>query len=71
MKVVPTVPFAVPALVITGAARLTVSVRVALPVPVPLVALIVTLEVPAAVGVPETRPVLVFTVIPAGRPVAP
>ena len=71
LKAVPTVPFAVPALVITGAATLTVSVSVAVPVPVPLVALIVTLEVPAAVGVPEIRPVLEFTVIPAGSPVAP
>jgi hypothetical protein len=48
---------------------------VALPVPPALVALIVTLyglpeSVPAA-GVPETKPVLVFTVKPAGNPIAP
>ena len=71
MTAAPTVPAAVVPLVITGGATLTASVSVALPVPVPLVALMVTLEVPAAVGVPEMRPVLVFTVSPAGRPVAP
>ena len=48
-----------------------VSVRVALPVPPLLVALSVTVEVPAAVGVPEINPVPLFTVNPAGNPVAP
>lgn len=48
-----------------------VKVSVALPVPPALVALIVTLYVPAVVGVPEISPVLVFTVKPAGNPVAP
>jgi hypothetical protein len=48
-----------------------VSVRVALPVPVLLVALSVTDDVPAAAGVPEINPVEVFTVNPAGNPVAP
>jgi hypothetical protein len=48
-----------------------VSVRVALPVPPLLVALRVTVEVPAAVGVPEINPVLMFGVNPAGNPVAP
>jgi hypothetical protein len=48
-----------------------VSVRVALPVPPLLVALRVTVEVPAAVGVPEINPVPLFTVNPAGNPVAP
>ena len=48
-----------------------VSVKVALPVPVLFVALSVTVDVPAAVGVPEMRPVLVFTLSPAGKPVAP
>jgi len=47
-----------------------VKVRVALPVPPALVALMVTLYVPAVVGVPEINPVLVFTVNPAGSPVA-
>jgi hypothetical protein len=48
-----------------------VSVRVALPVPALLVALRVTVDVPAAVGVPEINPVPLFTVSPAGNPVAP
>ena len=48
----------------------TVKVSVALPVPPELVALIMTLYVPAVVGVPEINPVLVFTVKPAGSPVA-
>ena len=47
-----------------------VKVKVALPVPPALVALMVTLYVPAVVGVPEINPVLVFTDRPAGRPVA-
>ena len=47
-----------------------VKVSVALPVPPELVALMVTLYVPAVVGVPEINPVLVFTLKPAGSPVA-
>ena len=54
----------------TGGGGLIVKVNVALPVPPALVALIVTLYVPAVVGVPEINPVLVFTVKPAGSPVA-
>ena len=54
----------------TGFAGLMVKVNVALPVPPELVALMVTLYVPAVVGVPEIRPVVVFTVKPAGNPVA-
>ena len=50
---------------------LIVKVSVALPVPPGLVALIVTEYVPAVVGVPEINPVVVFTVNPAGSPVAP
>ena len=51
-----------------------VKVKVALPVPPELVALMVTLyglaaSVPTA-GVPEINPVLVFTVKPDGNPVA-
>jgi hypothetical protein len=57
-------------LVITGFAGLMVRVSVALPVPPALVALIVTLYVPAVVGVPEINPVLVLTLTPAGNPVA-
>jgi hypothetical protein len=58
----------------TGFAGLIVTISVALPVPPALVALIVTLyglpvSVPAA-GVPETTPVLVFTLRPAGSPAA-
>jgi hypothetical protein len=70
-KALPTVPLAVVALVITGAAMAIVSVRVALPVPPLLLALSVTVEVPAAVGVPEIKPLLVLTDRPAGNPVAP
>jgi hypothetical protein len=54
----------------TGTAE-TVSVSVAVPVPALFVALSVIVETPAAVGVPEIRPVVVFTVRPAGSPVAP
>ena len=46
-------------------------VRVAVPVPVGLVAERVTLNVPAAtLGVPEMRPLLVLMERPPGRPVA-
>ena len=38
--------------------------------PAPLVALIVTLVVPAAVGVPENTPVLALTLRPAGNGLA-
>jgi hypothetical protein len=45
--------------------------RVAVPVPVELVAERVTLKVPAAtLGVPEITPVLVLMERPPGRPVA-
>jgi hypothetical protein len=73
-KTVPTVPLAVPPLLITGAASATVTVKVrdALPVPPLLVALKVTLDVPTApVGVPEIKPEAVFTVRPVGNPDAP
>ena len=55
----------------TGTGTAMVSVSVALPVPALLVALSVIVEVPAAVGVPEIKPEAVFTVRPAGSPVAP
>ena len=67
----PTVPVAVLALVITGGAGLMVMVSVALPVPPALVALIVTVEVPAVVGVPEINPLELLTESPAGRFEAP
>ena len=63
-------PVAVPALEMTGAGGLIVRVSVLVPVPPPLVALKLTLEVPAVVGVPEIKPVVVLTVRPAGSPVA-
>jgi hypothetical protein len=56
--------------VVVGTGLLIVRVSVALPVPPALVALMVTVYVPAVVGVPEINPVLVFTVKPAGNPVA-
>jgi hypothetical protein len=48
-----------------------VNVRLALPVPPLLVALSVTVDVPAAVGVPEINPDVLLTNKPAGSPVAP
>jgi len=50
---------------------LMVNVRLALPVPPLLVALSVTVDVPAAVGVPEINPDVPLTDNPAGNPVAP
>ena len=54
----------------TGVAGLIVKVSVWLPVPPALVALIVTVYVPAVVGVPEITPMLVLIDRPAGRLVA-
>ena len=73
MKALLTVPVAVTELLMTGAApaAFTVRAKVALPVPPALVAEIVTLLVPAALGVPVIAPVPVLTLKPAGRPVAP
>ena len=48
----------------------TVTTNVADPVPLALMALMVTLLVPVALGVPVIAPVLVFTDNPEGRPVA-
>jgi len=68
-----------PAAVQVGLSELIVGVvpivitKVALPAlqePAPLLALIVTLNVPVAVGVPEITPVLVLTISPAGRGLA-
>jgi hypothetical protein len=53
----------------TGAAA-TVIVRALVADPPALVALKVTVEVAAAVGVPEILPLVAFTVSPAGSPVA-
>jgi hypothetical protein len=52
-------------------AGLMVIVNVAVPAPAVFDALRVTVEVPAAVGVPEISPVVVFTVRPVANPVAP
>jgi hypothetical protein len=64
----------VAALEITGAvttgAAATVIVRILVAEPAALVALRVTAEVAAAVGVPEITPLVAFTVRPAGSPVA-
>jgi hypothetical protein len=57
-------------LLITGLFAI-VSVSVAVPVPLPLVALRVMVYVPAVVGVPEIKPVAVFTAKPAGNGAAP
>ena len=57
-------------LVITGTGAAIVIVRLAAPVPEPLVALSPTIEVPEAASVPEIEPVEVFTDRPAGNPVA-
>jgi hypothetical protein len=54
----------------TGAG-LMVDVRLALPVPPLLVALSVTVDVAAVVGVPEINPDVLLTDNPAGNPVAP
>jgi hypothetical protein len=48
-----------------------VRVRVALPVPLLLVALSVTVDVPAELGVPDITPVPVLTNKPDGKPAAP
>ena len=56
--------------VVVGTGLLIVKVSVALPVPPALLALMATVYAPAVVGVPEITPVVVFTVNPAGSPVA-
>ena len=53
-----------------GGAAEIVRVRDAVPVPPALVALKATVETPAAAGVPEMRPVVVLTDMPAGKPAA-
>jgi len=45
-------------------------VKVAEPVPLALIALIVEMNAPVCVGMPEINPVEVFTLNPSGRPVA-
>src|SRR3989442_12736720 len=62
---------AVPAMVMTGVAGVIVTASVWVPVPPTLVALRVTVEAPAVVGVPERSPVVALSARPAGNPVAP
>ena len=64
------VAVAVEALVMIGGGGLTVRVRVIVPVPPAFVALNEALDVLAAVGVPEIRPVPVSTDKPTGSPAA-
>ena len=66
----PAVPFAVVALVMTGGGGETVIVIAWVPVPAAFVALNETLNVPVAPGVPVMAPVAVFTLRPAGKPLA-
>src|SRR5207302_9675378 len=69
---------AAPMSLVDGAAIVTVAVAgvivtasVWVPVPPALVALRVTVEAPAVVGVPEMSPVVALSAKPAGNPVAP
>jgi uncharacterized protein YhfF len=65
----PTAADSLVALVMTGTAwTLTAMASLAVPVPLALVAPMVTLDVPAAVGVPLITPVDVFMESPAGSP---
>ena len=57
--------------VVVGTGLPMVNVSVAVPVPLPFVALRVTLNIPTTVGVPEIKPVDVFTLKPAGNGAAP
>lgn len=67
----PVVPVAVAELLMTGGLpKLTVSVRVPVPVPAMFVALIGIVNDPVEAGVPEITPVWVLTVNPLGNPVA-
>ena len=56
---------------ITGGPSVVEIVSAWLPVPVPLVAVTVALKLPIKKVVPEIKPVLVFTVMPVGKPLAP
>ena len=55
---------------VAGVAADTVTIRLLVPEPAEFVALKVTVDVAAAVGVPEITPLVAFTVRPAGNPVA-
>ena len=62
--------FIVNPLLTGGGALATIIVKVMLPVPIEFVAFTVTLDVPAAVAVPEIKPVAVLSNKPGGRPTA-
>jgi hypothetical protein len=55
---------------VAGVAADTVTIRLFVPEPAEFVALKVTVEVAATVGVPEITPLVALTVRPAGSPVA-
>ena len=61
---------AVEALVMMGGGGLTVRVRVNVPLPPALVALMVMVETDTVVGIPDIHPVAVSTDKPTGSPVA-
>jgi hypothetical protein len=73
LKAWPTTPTAYNGLVTAGFTKLleTTNERVADPLPIAFVALIVTGKVPVAVGVPEMMPVEESKDSPAGSPVLP
>ena len=58
-------------LVMTGSWGRMISSNIVEPVPPVLDALMLALNVPVCVGVPEINPVKVFIFKPGGRPVAP
>ena len=62
------VPVAFNAPIITGGAGSPMIVKVALPVPTKLVALMVALKLPVVVGVPLMIPVVVSMLRPEGNP---
>ena len=70
MKARPVAPLSTVRVVMVGGAKLTVIVSVFVPEPLPLVAPMVTGNVPRTDGVPVIAPVLVLIDNPAGSPVA-
>ena len=70
MNTAPVVPLADSPLVINGTVNEMVITNVSVSVPAALVAVMLVLKVPSAVGVPVISPVAVFTLSPAGNPLA-
>ena len=68
VSAVPTVPEAVPTLVITGTLPMVKVAEVTGPGPARLLALTETVATPVEVGIPEINPVVALTVKPAGNP---